>query len=84
MSTKDHDSISKIKQLEREKQLLTEKLELQTRDQGAEFNNLSKKHDKSQELNQRIQEELDLVKEEREKKIREYQNKLEKERETFN
>lgn len=58
-------------------------MELQTRDQGAEFINLSKKYDKNCELNTRLTEELDLIKEEREKKIREYQLKLEKERETF-
>lgn len=45
---------------------------------------MSKKFDKNQELNTRLQEELDIIKEEREKKIREYQQRIEKERETYN
>ena len=36
------------------------------------------------ELAERLQDELDLVKQERDKKLSEYQGKLEKDRENFN
>jgi hypothetical protein len=50
----------------------------------SEVGNLSKKLDKQIELSERLQEELDLVKQERDKKLSEYQGKLEKDRENFN
>lgn len=52
----------KVKQLEREKVTLNEKLELSNRDSHSEVNNLSKKLDKHVELSERLQEELDAVK----------------------
>jgi hypothetical protein len=52
--------------------LLTEKLELANRDQVSESGNLSKKLEKSSEQCGRIQDELDGVKEDRDKKYRDY------------
>lgn len=49
-----------------------------------EVGNLGKKLDKQIELAERLQGELDLVKQERDKKLTEYQAKLEKDRENFN
>ena len=62
----------KIKQLEREKATLNERLELSSRDTISEVANLGKKLDKQVELSERLQEELDLVKQERDKKLSEY------------
>ena len=46
--------------------------------------NLTKKYEKEKENAERLQEELDAVKADRDKKIFDFQTKLEKERETFN
>ena len=62
----------KIKQLEREKATLNARLELSSRDTISEVANLGKKLDKQVELSERLQEELDLVKQERDKKLSEY------------
>ena len=59
-------------------------MELSSRDTISEVANLGKKLDKQVELSERLQEELDLVKQERDKKLSEYQAKLEKDRENFN
>lgn len=48
------------------------------------MSNLSKKLEKQVEHNERLQGELDMVKQERDKKLGEYQTRLEKDRETFN
>ena len=74
----------KIKGLERDKAHLTERLELQSRDQMGEASNLSKRYEKERELNERLGEELDILKQEKERKVIELQTKLEKERESFN
>lgn len=44
----------KIKGLERDKSHLTERLELQSRDQMGESSNLNKRYEKERELNERI------------------------------
>jgi len=62
----------KVKALEKDKNLLTERLELANRDHGSEHGNLSKKLEKSSEYSTRLQEELDAVKEDRDRKHREY------------
>lgn len=59
----------KIKALERDKSHLTERLELQSRDQMGEASNLSKRYEKERELNERLTEELELIKQEKERKI---------------
>ena len=74
----------KIKALERDKAHLTERLELQSRDQLGESSNLNKRYEKERELNERLQEELDLIKQEKERKVVDLQTKLDKERENFN
>ena len=74
----------KLKALEREKAHLTERLELQSRDQLGEAANLNKRYEKERELNERMSEELELIKQEKEKKILDLQAKLDKERENFN
>lgn len=74
----------KIKQLEREKAALVERLELVSRDQISEQGNLSKKVEKLQDSIERLQVELDTVKRDRDAKIAEMQQKIEKEREMFN
>ena len=74
----------KIKQLEREKAVLAERLELASRDQISEHGNLSKKVEKLQDSIERLQTELDTVKRERDTKLSEIQQKMEKEREIFN
>lgn len=63
---------------------MTERLELQSRDQLGESSNLNKRYEKEKELNERLGEELDLVKQEKEKKVLDLQAKLDKERENFN
>ena len=62
----------KIKSLEREKAHLNEKLELVIRDQSSESNNLSKRYEKEREQNERMQEELEALKAEKDRKIFEY------------
>jgi len=74
----------KIKALERDKAHLTERLELQSRDQMGEASNLNKRYEKERELNERLSEELEIVKSEKERKILDLQSKLDKERENFN
>ena len=62
----------KIKSLEREKAHLNEKLELVIRDQSSESSNLSKRYEKEREQNERLQEELEALKAEKDRKIFEY------------
>lgn len=52
----------KIKALERDKAHLTERLELQSRDQMGESSNLNKRYEKERELNERLTEELEITK----------------------
>jgi len=52
----------KLKALEREKAQLTERLELQSRDQMGEASNMTKRYDKERELNERLGEELEILK----------------------
>jgi len=63
---------AKLKSLEKDKNLLTEKLELANRDQVSESGNLSKKLEKSTEQCARLQDELDQIKEDRDKKHRDF------------
>lgn len=74
----------KVKALERDKAHLTERLELQSRDQMGEASNLTKRYDKERELNERLSDELELVKQEKERKVLDLQARLDKERENFN
>ena len=74
----------KIKALERDKAHMTERLELQSRDQLGEASNLNKRYEKERELNERLSEELELVKQEKERKVIDLQGKLDKERDNFN
>ena len=75
---------TRIKTLEREKAHLNERLELASRDQMSEATNLNKRYEKEKELNERLAEELETVKAERDGKVLEFQTKLDKERENFN
>ena len=52
----------KLKALEKEKSHMTERLELQSRDQMGEASNLNKRYEKERELNERLSEELELLK----------------------
>ena len=54
------------------------------RDQSSESSNLSKRYEKEREQNDRLQEENEAIKAEKDRKIFEYQTKLERERENFN
>jgi len=63
---------AKIKSLEREKAHLNERLELVIRDQSSESSNLSKRYEKEREQNERLAEELEAVKAEKDRKIFEY------------
>ena len=56
------ESAQKIKALERDKAHLTERLELQSRDQMGEANNMNKRYEKERELNERLSEELEVLK----------------------
>lgn len=68
--TNDRNELSqKVKALERDKAHMTERLELQSRDQLGESSNLNKRYEKEKELNERLGDELDLVKQEKEKKV---------------
>lgn len=49
-----------------------------------EASNLNKRYEKERELNERLSEELEIVKSEKERKIMDLQSKLDKERENFN
>ena len=75
---------TRIKTLEREKTHLTERLELTNRDQVSEASTLTKRYEKEKELNERLAEELEAVKAERDRKVVEFQTKLDRERETYN
>ena len=59
----------KVKVLEREKHALTERLELANNSQMSDKSNLEKKLDKQVEHNERLQEEMNSVKAERERKV---------------
>ena len=59
-------------------------MELVIRDQSSESSNLSKRYEKEREQNDRLQEENEAIKAEKDRKIFEYQTKLERERENFN
>ena len=59
----------KISQLEQDKSFLNEKLELAIRDQQGAGANLTKKWEKERENGERLQEELDAVKADRDKKV---------------
>ena len=63
---------------------MTERLELQSRDQLGEASNMNKRYEKERELNERLSEELELLKQEKERKVLDLQSKLDKERENFN
>ena len=64
-----NDLNQKLKALERDKAHLTERLELQSRDQLGEASNLNKRYEKERELNERLTEELELLKQEKERKV---------------
>jgi len=49
-----------------------------------ESSNLNKRYEKERELNERLTEELELLKHEKERKVLDLQSKLDKERENFN
>jgi len=66
------DYSAKNKQLEREKINLSERLELSSRDGVSEKGNLSKQLEKLQDAHQRLSEENEFVKDERDKKLREF------------
>jgi predicted nuclease with TOPRIM domain len=53
MTTSEYQQ--KVKQLEREKQQLSERLELASRDQQSEFTNLQKRHEKLSDQLERLQ-----------------------------
>ena len=55
-----------------------------TGDQMGESSNLNKRYEKERELNERLSEELELLKQEKERKVLDLQAKLDKERENFN
>jgi len=63
---------TRIKTLEREKAHLNERLELSNRDQMSEATNLNKRYEKEKELNERLSEELETVKGERDGKVLEF------------
>ena len=69
MNSDRNETNQKIKNLERDKAHLTERLELQSRDQMGESSNLNKRYEKERELNERLQEELELLKQEKERKV---------------
>ena len=62
MNSDRTESAQKIKALERDKAHLTERLELQSRDQMGEANNMNKRYEKERELNERLSEELEVLK----------------------
>ena len=45
---------------------------------------MNKRYEKERELNERLSEELELLKQEKERKVLDLQGKLDKERENFN
>ena len=49
-----------------------------------ESSNLNKRYEKERELNERLTEELELLKHVKERKVLDLQSKLDKERENFN
>lgn len=49
-----------------------------------ESSNLNKRYEKERELNERLTEELELLKQEKERKVLDLQSKLDRERENFN
>jgi len=77
------DYSSKNKSLEREKINLSERLELLSRDGVSEKGNLSKQLEKLQDSHQRLTEENEFVKDERDKKLREFHQRIEKDRDTY-
>lgn len=54
-----------------------------SRDGVSEKGNLSKQLEKLQDAHQRLSEENEAIKEERDKKLREYQQRLEKDRDSY-
>jgi len=62
MNSDKTETSAKIKALERDKAHLTERLELQSRDQLGEASNLNKRYEKGRELNERLTDELEIIK----------------------
>ena len=73
----------KTKQLERENKQLQERWDMSTKSKMSEQGGLEKKVEKLLEEKDRLQDEVESVKTERDNKIMEYQKLLDKERETY-
>lgn len=71
------------KELEREKKILLEKSELASKSKLSEQSSLEKRLEKALEAEQRLQEELDTIKNDRDQRITESQRLLDKERENY-
>ena len=72
-----------MKELEREKKVLLEKSELQSKSKMSEQGSLEKRLEKVTEECTRLTEELEALKVERDSRYAEYQRILEKEREAY-
>ena len=72
----------KTKSLEKENKLLMEKLEVEQRGKLSDHGTMEKKMTELIENERRLSEEVEVLKQERDKKLVEYQRSLEKERET--
>ena len=68
-NTERSEFTQKVKALERDKAHMNERLELQSRDQIGESSNLNKRYEKERELSERLSEELELLKQEKERKV---------------
>ena len=74
---------TRIKELEREKKNLLEKNELANKSKLTEQGSLEKRLEKALEAEQRLQEELDSIKTDRDQRLSEAQRLLERERESY-
>jgi hypothetical protein len=74
---------ARAKELEREKKILLEKSELASRSKLSEQGSLEKRLEKALEAEQRLQEELEQLKQDRDVRLAEAQRLLEKERESY-
>ena len=77
------ESKNKIKRLEQELQGMTEKLNSATQNRYEEVGTLEKRFTEKQQNEEKLAHELEELKNERNRRVTEYQEQIERERETF-
>ena len=77
------DSQQKVKRLENEVKLLNEKMQMDARGKMSEYGSLEKKVIELSENEKRLLNEVEEIKNERDRRIQEYQRQMDKDKETY-